>query len=70
MRLGSTIPRNPLRICWNMRVIELGERFSSHTIENWRISRGETSLRPPPGGAHAAASSMSFTFLKKSFDVS
>lgn len=40
-----------LKICLRL----CSEGMGRHNMLKWRMNRGVTGLRPPPGGAHAAA---------------
>ncbi len=40
-----------LKICLRL----CSEGVGRHSMLKWRMNRGVTGLRPPPGGAHAAA---------------
>ena len=39
----------------------------THSMVKWRVSRGVSGLRPPPGGPQPATKEVFCTFLKKSF---
>jgi hypothetical protein len=53
-RGGTSAARKPRKIEEKIRVMDSLERLVSQIMENCLSSRGDTSLRPPPGGAQQA----------------
>ena len=51
------------------KIVRIDSLASSGTqsIVKWRVRRGVSGLRPPPGGPHAATKVVFCTRLKKSF---
>lgn len=50
-----------LKICLRL----CSEGVGRHSMLKWRMNRGVTRLRPPPGGAHAAAMVISWKTGRK-----